>query len=666
MIPYFALFDDNYSPKENGENNRLFLNPIFVYSIYDLKDAKVFLEKVEELSKNNYVTLALSYEFGYAFEEKLKEQFPSVHFSKTHFKKTLATLAVFDKVFKIDNSEVELFLESLKTSSAQKKVEAKITQSLDEKKYFKKIEKIKKALSAGETYQVNFTFKKNYRLNDFCDLAWLYQQLRQTQPVRYGSFFHLPECILMSRSPELFLKREGEKLMTRPMKGTLGKDNFSKKSVSRNDWKKLKAENLIIVDLLRNDLSKVAKKGTVNVNAFLSREKYKTVDQLTSTITCQLKKNANLADIFQATFPCGSVTGAPKIKTMECIKNLEKEARSFYCGALGFIKPREKLREKLQEKPRKKNVRNDFLFNVAIRTLIVDASDLQTKNFSLGVGSGIIIDSKSDEEYFESCLKSAFLDRLFEKKRSAVEENYAEKNNYLLFETMLAFFENGWQIKNLDGHLGRLKKSAEELHFSISTAKIIFKIKSQISNALKKLETALPNNRQLSRAKRYKKVKLSLDRSGKSFLQIEDFAKVPAKISLEKTTDKKPRIYFSPVKLNSKNPFLKHKTTLRKLYESQFFLYGKLQSWRLQSFADILFFNEKNQLCEGSRHNVFLVKNGEWQTPCLSCGLLPGLMREQIIKSKNAKEKILYAKDIENADQIYLTNSLKGCFEVVL
>ena len=249
--------------------------------------------------------------------------------------------------------------------------------------YLSALRKIKHYLSAGETYQVNYTFKQKFIFRGAPHD--LYQRLKRKQATPYSAFIETDKFTILSLSPELFFRKKENLIEVKPMKGTIvpGKGNMEQ---LRNDPKN-RSENLMIVDLLRNDLGRFAKVGTVKTTKLFEVEEYETLYQMTSTIEARVPHDIELHSIFKNLFPSGSVTGAPKIRTMQIIRELEKEDRNIYCGSIGFITPRK-----------------DMLFNIAIRTI-----RLKGENGEIGIGSGITYDSDPEEEYKECLLKAKFM-----------------------------------------------------------------------------------------------------------------------------------------------------------------------------------------------------------------------------------------------------------------
>ena len=253
------------------------------------------------------------------------------------------------------------------------------------------IEQIHHHIRQGDTYQVNYTVQLQQNLT--ADPFAIYNRLVVEQNAHYNAFIQHDDVTIISISPELFFKKDGDRLTTRPMKGTTNRGLTTETDLKQAQWlaqdQKNRSENMMIVDLLRNDMNRISKIGSENVKRLCQVEQYSTVWQMTSTIETQLLPNSSLSDVFQALFPCGSITGAPKIATMEIIKKVEKQPRGVYCGAIGILMPQ-----------------GPSIFNVAIRTLQMEGTKAV-----YGVGGGITWDSKWEAEYEETKQKAAVLYR---------------------------------------------------------------------------------------------------------------------------------------------------------------------------------------------------------------------------------------------------------------
>jgi para-aminobenzoate synthetase/4-amino-4-deoxychorismate lyase len=317
-----------------------------------------------------YVAVLLSYEAAKAFDPAFVTHAPSDF--------PLAWAAVFE-----DASPDEQQLESYSSS------EWKPLVSRNE--YDESVSRVKELIAAGDTYQVNYSFPLTSSFNGDA-FAW-YQDLCVAQGAQYSVYLDLGRYKVLCLSPELFFERCGDRVITRPMKGTMRRGRWPAEDRELAQWlansAKNRAENVMIVDLLRNDLGKVSVPGSVRVSSLFDLERFETVWQMTSTVESTLREGTTLVDLMGALFPCGSITGAPKIRTMQIIHELERFPRGAYTGAIGLFEPG-----------------GDCVFNVAIRTVVVDT---ETGVANFGVGGGVTIDSTAEREYEECLVKSRFL-----------------------------------------------------------------------------------------------------------------------------------------------------------------------------------------------------------------------------------------------------------------
>ena len=296
--------------------------------------------------------------------------------------------------------------------------------------YDSAVARIRDLIAAGDTYQVNYSFPLTSAFSGD-PYAW-YRSLCMAQRAPYSVYLDLGRYKVLCLSPELFFERRGDHVITKPMKGTIRRGRWHEEDQQLAEHlrqsTKDRAENVMIVDLLRNDLGKVSEPGSVQVTSLFDVERFETVWQMTSTVESTLRSGTSLVDLMTALFPCGSITGAPKIRTMEIIRELEPFPRGAYTGAIGFIRPG-----------------GDCIFNVAIRTVVVD-TELNVATF--GVGGGVTIDSTAEREYEECLVKSNFL--------------HAKPVEFQLFESIL--LEDG-EYFLLAEHLERMRKSAEYFGF---------------------------------------------------------------------------------------------------------------------------------------------------------------------------------------------------------
>ena len=361
-----VIFLDTSQKVTSEQKSYLFFDPIKTITAFSQDEVAQALNEINEIAQSKKYWLAgyVTYEAGYSF-------LPKIFNCDEKSKRPLVWFGVYEDAAELEDEDG--FCTNLKQS-------LQIKKNIDYPKFQEAILKIKDEIKSGNTYQVNFTFDSSIIASGYSDEE-LYFMLRQAQKTQYSAFIRNEFDTILSFSPELFFKIDKNKITAKPMKGTFSRTN---EFISVDE--KTKAENLMIVDLLRNDIGKVADKGTVKVESLLDVEIYSTLHQLTSTITGDISC-VDYCEIFKALFPCGSVTGAPKIETMKIIKKLEQGERGIYCGALGYISPKGKS-----------------VFSVPIRILQKNG-----KTWTYRVGSGIVWDSKPEAEWEENDLKMAFL-----------------------------------------------------------------------------------------------------------------------------------------------------------------------------------------------------------------------------------------------------------------
>ncbi|WP_086268223.1 bifunctional chorismate-binding protein/class IV aminotransferase [Campylobacter devanensis] len=490
-----------------------------------------------------------------------------------------------------------------------------IVKNLSKKEYEKAFNQIKDELASGNSYQINFT--NELQISTKASSKEIITSLLSRQKSRYFGYFKSEFCEIISFSPELFFKLKGKKITFAPMKGTIKRgqnrdEDRALKNKLKNDPKN-RSENLMIVDLLRNDMSKIIKIGSLKLKEPMKIIKLKTLFQAISPLKARLKSR-NLNKIFEAVYPCGSITGAPKLATMRIIERLEARDRGVYCGAMGVI----------SDKRAK--------FSVPIRTLQRWAKD---EYYRYGVGSGVVWDSKCDDEFAELELKSSFL-------RPKIEFN--------LFETMLL---RGDKIFLLQNHLKRLINSASLLGFKLP---IGFELCEMDEERLKFSDIVGGINGGFESIDKFREIFANL-RADNVDLRVNLTLNKNGEYQITQTQIpplKSHKIAISQNRLNSCNDLLYHKTTLRdeRIIDDGLF--------------DIFYLNERDELCEGSRSNIVLNIGGELLTPKLDCGLLAGTLRERLLKFGEIKEAILGLDDLKNAKEIYAINSLRGAIKVEL
>lgn len=478
--------------------------------------------------------------------------------------------------------------------------------------FIEQIGVIRELIAAGDSYQVNYTFPLQNELLGFngdAALALAYHQLVSDLKIAYGALLALPQSSLLSCSPELFVEMSANQMTCRPMKGTAAiaeteAETEQRAALLAKDAKN-RAENLMIVDLMRNDLSRLSEVKQVTVPRLFEIERYGTVLQMTSTVQAELSQQPSLLSLLNALFPCGSITGAPKRRSLQIIDELEPYARGAYCGALGFIEQHE---DKLHAS-----------FNVPIRTLQttaqpqVDILGIEHWPIQTSVGAGITYSSDAPAEWEESLLKARFLTR--------------HTQAFELIETMRV--EDG-AVALFEQHLARLQTSAQAFNWPLPS-------RAALQTCITQAIAASPA---------LKPIRLRLTLNAKGQLQASTMAlesvQSPVNLALYKT------------RVDSKNPFLQHKTSARALYNQA------LAEAKVAGLFDYLFCNERGELTEGARSNLFVLLNGQWYTPPLSCGLLSGVQRSVLLQELAAQERVLSPADLLQAEQIKVCNALYG------
>lgn len=485
MNPYLLY---EFRDSEGKIEPKVFKDPMDVLQTERLEDIPAIMEAVETaIGQGFYVAGYVSYEAAPAFNPAMKV--------KSSTEMPLVWFGVFDEVH------------AQQTEFAEEKYEVSQWKMASSTKQYKEgIRRIKTAIEEGHTYQVNYTERLHA---DFTgsDRSF-YRQLARNQQADYGAYLDLGKHRILSASPELFFRIKGGAIEAKPMKGTAKRGRTLAEDKAKVDEllnsKKEQAENLMIVDLLRNDMSRLAKKGSVRVTNLYRVETYPTVHQLTSTVKAELQDSLSVFDWFKALFPCGSITGAPKVSTMEYIASLEQTSRDVYCGAIGFITPEK-----------------EAVFNVPIRTVVIDA-EKQTARY--GVGGGITWDSTPEGEYQELYAKAEVLTE--------------RRPEFQLLESLK--LEDG-KYPLIDYHIERMKSSAAYFHFPGNEKKILSQLKACAKEHPKGVY----------------KVRLLLSKASEITVEAQKIMPIKEPILCKMAVE--------PV--NSQNPFLFHKTTHRQVYE---------------------------------------------------------------------------------------------------
>ena len=474
---------------------------------------------------------------------------------------------------------------------------------------------IREAIARGDTYQVNYTLRLNTSISGE-PRAW-YEALAAQSHGRFNAYLDIGEQQILSLSPELFFAWDGSQLLARPMKGTLSRAALPSSESDSFAWQasdeaeahalvnseKNRAENLMIVDLLRNDLSRVAVTGSVAVPKLFSLETYPTVHHMTSTVTATTRDGVTLEDIFCALFPCGSITGAPKIKTTGIIAALEDSPRGIYCGAIGYVTPNQRA-----------------LFNVPIRTITMDAARGIAQ---CGVGGGITWDSTAGEEHAEALTKSRFLG--------------VGAGHFDLLETLL--LQEG-QYAFLNRHLARLLAAAKRFgHLADMSA---------IRAALAAHAATYPHQ--------LRRVRLLVSRHGEITVTCTALQAAPANWLVASSDAERVNITIATGPVDSRHEFLRYKTTARSAYDVH--IAGAPDAF------DILLWNERDEVTEFTRANVVVSLAGKLITPPLSSGLLPGVLRAELLERDVINEAMIHREDLARADAIWFVNSVRGWLPV--
>ena len=469
----------------------------------------------------------------------------------------------------------------------------------DRATYERAVEVIRGHIIAGETYQVNYTTR--LRADFSGDPLAFYHDLAAAQSGGYGTYLDTGRFQIASASPELFFNRHPaesgpDRLVTRPMKGTAPRGRRPAEDEGRRleleASAKDRAENLIIVDLLRNDLGRVANFGSVEVEGLMAIERYDTVWQMTTTVVGDVPHEMPLSDVLRGLFPCGSITGAPKVRSMEIIRDLESAPRGVYTGAIGYVAPRG------IPGPRAS-------FSVGIRTVVIDGDTGQAE---YGVGGGITFDSGSGAEYEEAAVKARIL-------------SYG-RSDFELLETMRWSPGDGWYW--LEHHLDRLASSAD-----------YFDVPLRRESLIRQLAAAVEGHGD-------SRVRLTVNRRGLVDIAVHPHAddpEGPVTVAID----------LEPV--DGSSPFLYHKTTRRDPYDDRLA--------RHPDVDDVLLVNERGEITESTIANVAVKLEGEWVTPPVESGCLPGIYRRVLLEEGRLIEHPVHVDELGRCKGIALLNSVR-------
>ncbi len=484
-----------------------------------------------------------------------------------------------------------------------------LVPSVTKAEFAQAIGEIKERIAEGATYQVNYTYRLNAK---FSGDAWaFFYELVKGQKTEYAAFVDTDDFAICSASPELFFSVNDNHIVSRPMKGTARRgrtfsEDWQQAEALRNSEKD-RAENIMIVDMVRNDIGRIAAPGSVETVSRFEVEKYPTVWQMTSTVQgvlAQRREGATNADgliagVLESLFPCASITGAPKAKTMEIIRGLETTPRKIYTGSIGFVTPQ-----------------GEACFNVAIRTALIDRA---SGTLEYGVGGGIVWDSDAEAEYEETLTKARVLTQ--------------PRPNFQLLETML--WEPDAGIFLLNEHMQRLGKSAAYFDVPLD----VYAIHHELDRMVAEFD-ATPH-----------RIRLLVSRDGA--FEVQRFPMTSGEGDVF-------TICMAKEPVDSQDLFLFHKTTHRAVYESAFD-----EATVDKPVDEVILWNERGEVTEGCIANVVIRKEGKLITPPIECGLLAGTFREHLLKSGEIEEGIVTVEDLRSAEEVFLVNSVRKWHKAV-
>ncbi len=574
-------------------------------------------------ARHGYVVFALDYEMGVLLEPCLANADNS-----TGRQAPLGYVWCFQQADRLTCAEADVWLTARGQAEPAGCVRGR--PPLSPEVYAEKLAKIRAAIADGEVYQINYTFPMDVMV--YGDPANVFLNLVRAQPTSHAVYIDLPEAQVMSLSPELFFTVNGDQITVKPMKGTAPRAQDAivdqQQASDLRTSEKNRAENLMIVDLLRNDLGRVAKAGTVQVETLFDVEAFPTVHQMTSTVGATLQTD-RLGDLITSLFPCGSVTGAPKVAAMQKIMAWEIAPRGLYTGTIGWA------------------TKDQIRANVAIRTIVLDPpvdtphhESVRVRTGVLGVGSGIVWDSVAQDEYDECLLKSAFLVKpdpdftLFETLRLELPADE--------LSTTLPLVEIYPHIRR---HAARLAQSSYALGFNYD--------EGAFESLLWDVKTAIRQKQGASDVTRLFRVRVDLSHAGVLSTTWSPLPPLPARVGL----------IWSEVRLKNDAPLLRHKTSARAIYDAA------IEQAMAQQAFDSLFCNEHGDVCEGARSNVFVREGKRLLTPPVRCGLLPGVLRASLIDRGEASEATLTVADIKAASRegrLRVGNALRGLMPAYL
>jgi len=594
------VFDFPPDPDERASERRVFSDPVDVVVARTVEEVRPALVAVEHATRRGldaagYVAYEAAPAFDAAFRVRGGNQMPLLWFGL--FEPGRASWSPAPAV--ADAPDAPSF--------------GPWRTEVDRTGYDASLAKIREAIGEGRSYQVNYTTRMRAAFRG--DSTLLYERLRRAQGPGYHALLELGRYAIASVSPELFFHRHGDRVIARPMKGTRARGRWPAEDELlvrelRSSAKDC-AENRMIVDLLRNDLGRIASIGSVRVPGHLEVERYRTVLQMTSTVTARVPRAMGLTELFGALFPCGSVTGAPKISTMELIAGLEPSPREVYCGAIGFIE----------------GGTSRATFNVPIRTLWLDRREGIA---TYGAGGGITWDSTPDGEYSELQAKTTILTRTWP--------------DFDLLETMRL---EGGRIQRRTRHLERLSGACRYFGWSYPANRV-----EQVLDAVVDGSGRDPQ-----------RVRLRLSEDGDVRIEVAeldaDLRMSPSRSQGEDRPGAAPHppgVALASRPIDARDPFLYHKTTHRSMYE--------VRTAEHPGAFDVVLFNAEGEATEMTRGNLVAEMDGRLLTPPRSAGLLAGCFRAELLDRGEVEEGSIPISTLHRASRIWMVNSVRGWTEV--
>lgn len=578
----FALFDDATWPHKPA---LLLTNPSALVEARSPEGVAAALASLDEaVASGKTVAGYCAYELGYCFEPRLRRLLPANPGPLLRFH-------VFEESEWIDaRARTRWLLERVSGVA----MTAQAAEAVSPDVYRRQFDRVHQLIGEGDVYQVNLTMR--LKLSGVGDAVQTYFTLRERARTGACTLLSFDDESVLSFSPEKFFVAKDGRISVRPMKGTVARepdcasDNVVRETLRQDP--KQRAENLMIVDLMRNDISRVCKPGTVRVDDLFTIETYPTFHTLTSGISGELAGAATLSTLLPALFPCGSVTGAPKIRAMEIIREVESSPRGVYCGAIGFASP------------------DAIAFNVAIRTISIRQDEAV-----LGVGGGIVWDSDAMSEFEEAKLKSRFFTEAAEPFR--------------LLETIRWSGDEGFYL--LDRHFARLARSCAHFGYAFDREAIARHLNQMVDG-----KTGVH------------RLRLTLGVRGDTQIECEPLDLGPAPSCWQ--------YLIAPGRVQSGDWRLYHKTTRRDVYDRL-----KSETPGHESADEIVLVNERGEVTEGCRSNVFLERDGDFLTPPVNSGLLDGCLRQEVILNgpQRVVEQVLRPEDLRQGT-VWFGNSLRG------